>query len=171
MPLGNIFNRLVFSLEYGERNILFNGSINADSKIMYVRKPGGPGAGGRAVAHPDTDPYPAVVDGRITWIVDGYTTLPNYPYAEEVAFGDATTDAQNMPRQPGRTVISYLRNSVKATVDAYDGNVTLYALRRVRSGAEDVDGGVPGQRAARIGDQPEPALALPLPGGPVQGPA
>jgi uncharacterized membrane protein (UPF0182 family) len=69
-----------------------------------------------------------VVDGRITWIVDGYTTLPNYPYAEEVAFGSATTDAQNTA-QPGQNQsISYLRNSVKATVDAYNGNVTLYAF-------------------------------------------
>ena len=128
MPIGNIFNRTAFALEYQERNILFNSSINADSKIMYVRKPEDRVQAVAPWLTTDSDPYPAVVDGRITWIVDGYTTLPNYPYAEEVAFGSATTDAQNTA-QPGQNQsISYLRNSVKATVDAYNGNVTLYAF-------------------------------------------
>ena len=128
VPIGNIFNRTAFALEYQERNILFNSSINADSKIMYVRKPEDRVQAVAPWLTTDSDPYPAVVDGRITWIVDGYTTLPNYPYAEEVAFGSATTDAQNTA-QPGQDQsISYLRNSVKATVDAYNGNVTLYAF-------------------------------------------
>jgi len=128
VPIGNIFNRTAFALEYQERNILFNSSINADSKIMYVRKPEDRVQAVAPWLTTDSDPYPAVVDGRITWIVDGYTTLPNYPYAEEVAFGSATTDAQNTA-QPGQNQsISYLRNSVKATVDAYNGNVTLYAF-------------------------------------------
>jgi uncharacterized membrane protein (UPF0182 family) len=128
VPIGNIFNRTAFALEYQERNILFNSSINADSKIMYVRKPEDRVQAVAPWLTTDSDPYPAVVDGRLTWIVDGYTTLPNYPYAEEVAFGSATTDAQNTA-QPGQNQsISYLRNSVKATVDAYNGNVTLYAF-------------------------------------------
>jgi uncharacterized membrane protein (UPF0182 family) len=70
------------------------------------------------------------VDGRLTWIVDGYTTLANYPYAQQVPLGEATADAQQglvQQRQPDQE-ISYLRNSVKATVDAYDGSVTLYAF-------------------------------------------
>jgi uncharacterized membrane protein (UPF0182 family) len=128
VPLGNIFNRLVFSLVHGERNILFNGSINDNSKIMYVRNPADRV---RAVAPwltLDTDPYPAVVDGRITWIVDGYTTLQNYPYAERMSLGDATATAlQGVPRLPDEE-ISYIRNSVKATVDAYDGTVTIYGF-------------------------------------------
>ena len=128
VPIGNIFNRTAFALEYQERNILFNSSINADSKIMYVRKPEDRVQAVAPWLTTDSDPYPAVVDGRVTWIVDGYTTLPNYPYAEEVAFGSATTDAQNTA-QPGQNqTIGYLRNSVKATVDAYNGNVTLYAF-------------------------------------------
>jgi uncharacterized membrane protein (UPF0182 family) len=128
VPIGNLFNRMAFALEYQERNILFNSSINADSKIMYVRKPEDRVQAVAPWLTTDSDPYPAVVDGRLTWIVDGYTTLPNYPYAEEVAFGSATTDAQNTA-QPGQNqTISYLRNSVKATVDAYNGTVTLYAF-------------------------------------------
>jgi uncharacterized membrane protein (UPF0182 family) len=131
VPLDNIVNRLVFSLFYGERNILFNSSINENSKIMYVRDPS---ARVQAVAPwltLDGDPYPAVVDGRVQWIVDGYTTLERYPYAQSTPLGESTADAL----QPGQGVrpgldrnVSYLRNSVKATVDAYDGTVTLYAF-------------------------------------------
>ncbi|HXV92569.1 MAG TPA: UPF0182 family protein [Pseudonocardia sp.] len=128
VPIGNIFNRMVFALVYGERNILFNSSINSESKIMYVRDPRDRVEAVAPWLTPDTDPYPAIVDGRITWIVDGYTTLGQYPYAERMSLGDATADAlQQVPRLPNEE-ISYLRNSVKATVDAYDGTVTLYAF-------------------------------------------
>ncbi|MGH3613664.1 MAG: UPF0182 family protein, partial [Pseudonocardia sp.] len=128
VPVGSLLNRLVFSLVYGERNILFNGSINEDSKIMYVRDPAERVERVAPWLTLDTDPYPAVVDGRITWIVDGYTTLQNYPYAERMSLGAATATAlQGVPRLPDEE-ISYLRNSVKATVDAYDGTVTLYAF-------------------------------------------
>ncbi len=129
VPIGDLFTRTVFALKYQERNILFNNSINPDSKIMYVRQPE---ARVEAVAPwltTDSDPYPAVVDGKLTWIVDGYTTLKQYPYATPVPFGATTTDAQQTA-QPGQQNqdISYLRNSVKATVDAYTGAVTLYAF-------------------------------------------
>ncbi|MBW0114864.1 UPF0182 family protein [Pseudonocardia abyssalis] len=131
VPLDNIVNRLAFSAYYGERNILFNNSINENSKIMYVRDP----ADRVELVAPwltvDGDPYPSVVDGRITWIVDGYTSLDNYPYAERTQLGEATADT--LAGGPGvrpelNREVSYLRNSVKATVDAYDGTVTLYAF-------------------------------------------
>ena len=128
VPLGSFFNRLVFSLVHGERNILFNASINDNSKIMYVRNPSDRVKAVAPWLTLDTDPYPAVVDGRVTWIVDGYTTLANYPYAKQMSLGDATATAlQGVPRLPDEE-ISYLRNSVKATVDAYDGSVTLYGF-------------------------------------------
>jgi hypothetical protein len=77
------------------------------------------------LGRPDNDPYPAVIDGRIQWIVDGYTTLKNYPSSEHVELGQTTTDTRpGVPPLPDKTV-SYLRNSVKATVDAYDGTVRL----------------------------------------------
>ena len=129
VPLGNIFNRMVFSLLYGERNILFNASINENSKIMFVRDPRERVQQVAPWLTPDTDPYPAIVNGRIQWIVDGYTTLQNYPYAERMALGEATADAlQQLQRPQLDKEVSYLRNSVKATVDAYDGTVTLYAF-------------------------------------------
>jgi uncharacterized membrane protein (UPF0182 family) len=128
VSVGGLLNRLVFSLVYSERNILFNGSINENSKIMYVRDPADRVQRVAPWLTLDTDPYPAVVDGRVTWIVDGYTTLKNYPYAERMSLGETTATAlQGVPRLPD-TDISYLRNSVKATVDAYDGTVTLFAF-------------------------------------------
>ncbi|MDN5930913.1 MAG: UPF0182 family protein [Pseudonocardia sp.] len=131
VPLDNIVNRLAFSAYYGERNILFNSSINDNSKIMYVRDPADRVELVAPYLTVDGDPYPAVVDGRITWIVDGYTTLEHYPYAEGTRLGEATADTLTggpAARPELDREVSYLRNSVKATVDAYDGTVTLYAF-------------------------------------------
>jgi uncharacterized membrane protein (UPF0182 family) len=78
----------------------------------------------------DGNAYPAVVDGRVKWIVDGYTTSQYYPYSQQEQLSEATADSQTTA---GRTAalpnnsVNYIRNSVKATVDAYDGSVTLYA--------------------------------------------
>jgi uncharacterized membrane protein (UPF0182 family) len=128
VSLGNLFNRLVFAMSYGERNILFNGSINSDSKILFVRDPSDRVSQVAPWLTLDGDPYPAVVDGKIQWILDGYTTLSSYPYSEQMSLGDATQDTlPGVRRLPNKTV-NYLRNSVKATVDAYDGTVTLYAF-------------------------------------------
>ncbi|MGH3880219.1 MAG: UPF0182 family protein [Actinophytocola sp.] len=121
-------NRMVFFAHYGERNILFNGDIGEGSKIMYNRDPRERVAKVAPWLTADGDPYPAVVDGRIKWIVDGYTTLENFPYAQRTALGEATADTlSGVARQDNRT-ISYIRNSVKATVDAFDGSVSLYAI-------------------------------------------
>ncbi|MDQ4103055.1 MAG: UPF0182 family protein, partial [Actinomycetota bacterium] len=128
VPLGGWTSRLVFAAYYGERNILFNRAIGSDSKIIYNQ---GPRERLQKVAPwltVDGDPYPAVINGRIEWILDGYTTLDNYPYAQRTVLGEATTDSlTGVSRLPDEE-ISYIRNSVKATVDAYDGTVTLYAM-------------------------------------------
>jgi hypothetical protein len=128
VSVGGLFNRLVFAAHYGERNILFNSAIQPGSKIIYNRDP----RDRVQLAAPwltlDGDPYPAVVGGRIVWIVDGYTTLDNYPYAQRTSLQAATTDTlRGVAGQPNRQ-ISYIRNSVKAVVDAYDGSVKLYGI-------------------------------------------
>jgi uncharacterized membrane protein (UPF0182 family) len=77
----------------------------------------------------DGDPYPAVVDGRIVWIVDAYTTMSNYPYSEQESLSSLTQDTlsrQNRTAAQPNDKINYIRNSVKATVDAYDGTIHLY---------------------------------------------
>jgi hypothetical protein len=126
--IGSLFERAVFALYYGEQNFLFNGTINDNSKILFVRDPATRVHRVAPWLTLDRNPYPAVVDGRIQWIVDGYTTLEDYPYAEHVSLGDTTTESQPGLPAIADDSISYLRNSVKATVDAYDGTVTLYAF-------------------------------------------
>jgi uncharacterized protein len=128
VPIGGWFNRLAFAAFHGEGNILFNQEIGPQSKIIYERNPRDRVQNVAPWLKVDGDPYPAVVNGRIKWIVDGYTTLNNYPYANLTEFGEATTDTlQNVPRQANEK-INYIRNSVKATVDAYDGTVDLYSV-------------------------------------------
>src|SRR2546421_1008282 len=76
----------------------------------------------------DGDPYPAVVGGKIVWIVDGYTTLNNYPYSQKTQLGEATADTLTGTAKQANSDINYIRNSVKATVDAFTGAVTLYSV-------------------------------------------
>lgn len=128
VPIGSWASRLLFASYYGERNILFNQAIGPDSKIIYNQHPRERMEKVAPWLTVDGDPYPAVIDGRIQWILDGYTTLDNYPYAQRTVLGAATTDSLSGVSRLPNDEISYIRNSVKATVDAYDGTVTLYAM-------------------------------------------
>jgi uncharacterized membrane protein (UPF0182 family) len=128
VPIGNWATRLLFAAYYGERNILFNQAIGIDSKVIYNQHPRDRLQKVAPWLTVDGDPYPAVVDGRIQWIMDGYTTLDNYPYAQRTVLGRATADSLSGVSRLPNDEISYIRNSVKATVDAYDGTVTLYAM-------------------------------------------
>ncbi|QDQ89350.1 membrane protein [Rhodococcus sp. WB9] len=128
VPIGNWVNRLAFAAQYAERNILFSGAIGPESKIIFNRDPT------TRVEHvapwltTDNNPYPAVVDGRITWIVDAYTTVEHYPYSQAGALSEPVVTDPDTGRTLPREQVSYVRNSVKATVDAYDGTVTLYQV-------------------------------------------
>jgi uncharacterized protein len=128
VAVGGLVNRLAFALYYRERNILLSGAIRGDSRILFIRDPADRVEKAAPFLKVDGDPYPAVVGGKIVWIVDGYTTLNNYPYSEREPLGEVATDSRTgqgtraLPRQD----VNYIRNSVKATVDAYTGKVTLY---------------------------------------------
>ncbi|WP_419197635.1 UPF0182 family protein [Microbispora hainanensis] len=130
VSIGNFFRRLLYAVKYGETNLLLNSNINDESRILYNREPVQRIQQVAPFLTLDRDPYPAVVDGRIVWIVDAYTTSDSYPYSERKSLESLTTDVQSsrlgVPQVP-RDEINYIRNSVKATVDAYDGTVTLYA--------------------------------------------
>jgi len=127
-----LFRRLAFSLHFKDYQLYFSSAVNSNSKIMYNRNPRDRVGKVAPWLRLDGDPYPAVVGGRIVWIVDGYTTSNGYPYSERVSFGDATADSTtntaNVSPQGGQ--INYIRNSVKATVDAFDGTVTLFAFEQ-----------------------------------------
>ncbi|MET8649599.1 UPF0182 family protein [Nocardia aurea] len=128
VSIGNWFNRLAFAAKYAERNILFSSAIGDDSKIIFNRSPKERVQKVAPWLTTDGNTYPAVVGGRIVWIVDAYTTLDNYPYAQTTSLDGAVEDS--IDKKTGRLLprkeVSYIRNSVKATVDAYDGTVTLY---------------------------------------------
>ena len=130
VPVGSLINRIVFALKYQEQRILLSNLINSQSKILYERNPRDRVAKVAPWLTLDGDPYPAIVDGKITWIIDGYTTSAGFPYARKTVLSSATSDALTVNSTAvtaqGNQVVNYIRNSVKATVDAYDGTVSLY---------------------------------------------
>lgn len=125
--VNDAFRRLIYSLKFQSTDILFSDAINEESQILYDRHPLTRVAKAAPYLELDNDPYPSVVDGRIVWIVDGYTLSANYPYSQVVSLRDAISDSTNTAPRVALDDINYIRNSVKATVDAYDGSVTLYA--------------------------------------------
>jgi uncharacterized membrane protein (UPF0182 family) len=131
VPVGSLFNKLVFALKYQEQRILLSNLINKDSKILFERNPRDRVAKVAPWLTLDGDPYPAIVDGRVLWLIDGYTTSAGYPYSRRTTLSDSTTDALTTNSAAitaqGNQNVNYIRNSVKATVDAYDGTVSLYA--------------------------------------------
>ena len=128
--VGSAFNKLMFAIKFGEPNFLLSGRVNENSKVLFDRDPTERLQKVAPWLTVDSDPYPAIVDGRILWVLDGYTTTDRFPGAEkdsysdmiDDALADTTTGLQTIPTDQ----INYMRNAVKATVDAYDGTVTLY---------------------------------------------
>ncbi|WP_346623906.1 UPF0182 family protein [Blastococcus montanus] len=129
VEIGSFFRQLTFAIYYRERNFLLSSAVNDESKVLYVRNPRDRVEKAAPFLQIDGDPYPAVVDGQILWLLDGYTTSDSYPYAEQMQLGEAAADAltgTGTTALPNET-FNYIRDSVKATVDAYDGTITLYA--------------------------------------------
>ena len=130
VPMGGLFKKLLFAIQYQEQRIVLSNLINSESKILYNRSPRERVAKVAPWLTLDGDPYPAIVDGKVQWIIDGYTTSAGYPYSQTTSLSSSTTDAltansNSITAQSNRN-INYIRNSVKATVDAYDGTVVLY---------------------------------------------
>jgi uncharacterized membrane protein (UPF0182 family) len=128
VPIGSFFRRLVFAIKNTESNFVLSDAVNKDSRLMYVRDPRSRVEKVAPFLTIDGDPYPAVVDGKIVWILDGYTTSASYPYSQKVNLQQETQDetTNRGTFALARDNVNYMRNSVKATVDAYDGTVTLY---------------------------------------------
>ncbi|OZG63813.1 hypothetical protein BHAP_1532 [Bifidobacterium hapali] len=128
--VGNIFSRLLYAIRFGSDQILFSDRVTSASQILYDRSPKERVAKVAPYLTLDGRVYPAVVDGRVKWIVDGYTTSDAYPYSQMTDLGqataDSTTETSNTVQGLGSQQANYIRNSVKATVDAYDGSVDLY---------------------------------------------
>lgn len=128
--VGNLFSRILYAIRFGSDQILFSDRVTSESQILYDRSPKERVAKVAPYLTLDGRVYPAVVDGRVKWIVDGYTTSDAYPYSQMTDLGSATKDSTTVSSATvsslGSQKANYIRNSVKATVDAYDGSVDLY---------------------------------------------
>lgn len=131
VAVGGFVNKVAFAIKYGESNFLLNSRVGADSKVLFDRDPRdrvkavAPWLTTDSKVYPIADPE----SGHIQWVVDGYTTLQDFPYAQQVSLQEATGQVAQTAagaRQAANEKISYMRNSVKAVVDAYDGSVNLY---------------------------------------------
>jgi len=117
--LSNIFRRAAFALRFGDLNPLISGQVTGDSKVLMIRDIKSRVEKLAPFLDFDTDPYPVATDGHILWVLDGYTTSDKYPYAQSATGSGGLSGDFN-----------YVRNSVKATVDAYQGTVTFYVVDR-----------------------------------------
>jgi uncharacterized protein len=128
VSVGSYWRRILYAWHFKETNFLISNVFNQNSQVLYVRDPRERVQKIAPFLRLDGDPYPVVVGGRITWVLDGYTTAKTYPYSDQVDLRQATSDSlTNEGTVPqAQENVNYLRNSVKATVDAYTGEVTLY---------------------------------------------
>lgn len=125
--LSNIFTKIIYALKFQDVEVMLSGAVVDGSQILYDRNPLERVQKVAPYLTIDAAPYASVVDGRIKWIIDGYTTSAQYPYSEVQDMNSLLVDADNQRTSMLAKPVNYIRNSVKATVDAYDGSVTLYA--------------------------------------------
>ena len=130
VPIGSFIDKVLFAVRFGEPNLVLAGRVHEDSRILFDRNPRQMVEKVAPWLTVDAQPYPAVIDGRIQWILDGYTVTDKFPLSQRESLEEMTKDSLTDP--PGfQTLptdeINYMRNAVKATVDAYDGTITIYA--------------------------------------------
>lgn len=125
--LDSFFKQVLYALKFQSEQIILSDAITPQSQVLYDRDPSLRVAKVAPFLTLDNDPYPAIVDGRVVWIIDGYTTSREYPYSTPVEVSTAIADTYRPAPQIAFDTVNYMRNSVKATVDAYSGEVTLYA--------------------------------------------
>ena len=134
--VGNVWNKLLYSIKFGSTDIFFSSQTNQESQILYDRDPLLRVAKVAPYLTLEQKAYPAVVDTdgdpstpkRLVWVVDAYTTTDSYPYAQHQSLSSSTVDSrsQSVGQYIQENSINYMRNSVKAIVDAYDGSVRLF---------------------------------------------
>ncbi len=118
--LDSALRRAAYSVRFSEVRLFFSDAITGDVRVIYHRDIEERVRQVAPFLDFDSDPYPVVVDGEVTWVLDGYTSTDRFPYAQA-----PTSPTLEAGLRQGE---NYVRNSVKATVDAYDGTVTLYVI-------------------------------------------
>jgi len=121
VPLSSFAKRLAFALRFGDFNLIYSGQITSQSRIMYLRDIRERVRTAAPFLQWDADPYPVILGGKITWVLDGYTTTNRYPYSQSI-------NPQVPKGSDLATGFNYVRNSVKATVDSYDGTIHFYVV-------------------------------------------
>jgi len=122
VEVGGTLRKFAFALRFADINPLISGQVNSDSRVIYVRDVRDRVEMLAPFLEFDSDPYPVISDGRIVYIVDAYTASSHYPYSQR-ADTDSLPDDSGLARR-----FNYVRNSVKAVVDGYDGTVTFYVI-------------------------------------------
>jgi hypothetical protein len=126
IPVGGIVQRALFAWRFRDVNLLISNLVQGDSRIMIFRNIQERVPKAAPFLQFDADPYAAIVDGRLVWIWDGYTTTTEYPYSQPVVLQDVASQPEDgtFPSLTGSA--NYIRNSVKVVVDAYEGTTTYY---------------------------------------------
>ena len=120
--IGSFFRRLGFALRYSELNLLISNQLSDDSKLVMERNVVSRVKKAAPFLYTDNDPYLALIDGNLFWIIDMYTVSDKYPYAQPA-------DTRRINENSGLPLnFNYLRNSVKAVVNAYDGTMNFYVV-------------------------------------------
>ena len=120
--IGSFFRRLGFALRYSELNLLISNQLSDDSKLIMERNIVSRVKKGAPFLYTDNDPYLALINGQLYWIIDMYTVSDKYPYAQPA-------DTRRINENSGLPMnFNYLRNSVKAVVNAYDGTLNYYVV-------------------------------------------
>ncbi len=123
VEMSSFVRRLAFGLAFMDYNVVASGAIDSDSQMLWVRNVRDRVEKLAPFLSFDGDPYPVVIDDTVQWVVDGYTSTSRYPYAEAVGDDIVLSTDSGIPRDA-----NYVRNSVKAVVDAYTGAVTMYVV-------------------------------------------
>ena len=120
--LDSFFRKLAYAWQFGDVNILISGEITPNSRLQYRRQIQERVASVAPFLQLDKDPYIVAASERLFWVQDAYTTTDHYPYSEptEIPGGEGGFS----------THFNYMRNSVKAVVDSYDGSLTFYVWDR-----------------------------------------
>ena len=122
VSIGSFFKRLGFALRYSELNLLISNQLSDDSKLIMERNVVSRVKKAAPFLYTDNDPYLALIKGDLFWIIDMYTVSDKYPYAQPA-------DTRRINENSGLPInFNYLRNSVKAVINAYDGTIDFYVV-------------------------------------------
>lgn len=121
VEINSLLRKLAFALRFAEPNLVVSGELGSESRILYKRDVVDRAKTLAPFLKFDSDPYPAVIDGKVMWILDAYTSTDMFPYAERV-------NPRAVRKGDLRSSVNYVRNSIKVVVDAYDGTPNFYVV-------------------------------------------